>query len=88
MQRRGGRNTAQQASVVCDVLLAALALAVSVVSVVTMNARHFQGMVDARNAARQAKDWPLADQLRGELDGLGVVLMDGPQGTSWRMTVS
>lgn len=43
--------------------------------------------VNARNAARAAKDWSAADSLRDELDGLGVVIMDGSEGTTWRMKV-
>jgi cysteinyl-tRNA synthetase len=36
-------------------------------------------------AARAAKDWPTADRIRAELDGMGVVVMDGPQGATWRL---
>ena len=43
--------------------------------------------VAARNAARAAKDWAAADGLRDELDALGVVIMDGSDGTTWRMKV-
>lgn len=46
-----------------------------------------QAQVDARLAARAAKDWAAADALRVGLDALGVVLMDGPTGTRWRMKV-
>jgi cysteinyl-tRNA synthetase len=46
-----------------------------------------QTRIDARVDARTAKDWAAADAIRGELDELGVVLMDGPQGTTWRMKV-
>jgi len=38
-----------------------------------------------RAQARAGKDWPTADRIRGELDGLGVVVMDGPQGATWRL---
>ena len=38
-----------------------------------------------RLQARAAKDWPTADRIRGELDALGVVVMDGPQGATWRL---
>ncbi len=44
--------------------------------------------VAARDAARASKDWAAADGLRDELDGLGVVIMDGASGTTWRMRVS
>lgn len=51
------------------------------------DAAEVQTLVDARLQARQAKEWAKADQLRDELDALGVVLMDGPEGTRWRMRV-
>jgi cysteinyl-tRNA synthetase len=44
-----------------------------------------EALLEERKAARAAKDWPSADQIRGELDALGVVVMDGPQGATWRM---
>ena len=44
-----------------------------------------ESLVQARKEARHAKDFAKADALRRELDSLGVVLLDGPTGTSWRM---
>lgn len=41
-------------------------------------------LVEARGAARAAKNWPAADQLRSELTALGVEVLDGPQGAVWR----
>jgi cysteinyl-tRNA synthetase len=38
-----------------------------------------------RVAARAAKDFARADQIRGELKDLGVELMDTPSGTTWRI---
>ncbi len=46
-----------------------------------------EARVADRWAARQRKDWALSDAIRDELVGLGVVLMDGEQGTTWRMRV-
>lgn len=40
-------------------------------------------LVSARQAARAAKNWPEADRLRKELDALGIVLQDSPQGVIW-----
>jgi cysteinyl-tRNA synthetase len=44
-----------------------------------------EALLEQRVAARAAKDWPQADAIRGELDALGVVVMDGPQGATWRL---
>jgi cysteinyl-tRNA synthetase len=35
-------------------------------------------------AARAAKDWAAADRIRDELTALNVVVMDGPNGATWR----
>ncbi|MGG5818430.1 cysteine--tRNA ligase [Falsiroseomonas sp. HW251] len=40
--------------------------------------------IEARLAARKAKDWPEADRIRKELAEKGILLEDGPQGTTWR----
>jgi cysteinyl-tRNA synthetase len=44
-----------------------------------------QAKIDARIAARQARDFAAADRLRDELAALGVELMDSAAGTSWRI---
>jgi cysteinyl-tRNA synthetase len=41
-------------------------------------------LVAARTAARQAKNWAESDRIRDELAAQGVVLEDGPGGTTWR----
>jgi cysteinyl-tRNA synthetase len=41
-------------------------------------------LLDARSAARDAHDWGRADALRDELAALGVEVVDGPDGTTWR----
>ena len=40
--------------------------------------------VKARSDARAAKDWAQADVARDKLNELGVIVEDGPQGSSWR----
>ncbi len=44
-------------------------------------------MIQARNLARKNKDWSKADEIRDQLKSMGVILEDGPQGTSWRVDV-
>lgn len=51
---------------------------------VSLDAAEIEARIAQRTAAKQAKDWALADQIRQELAALGVQLEDGPQGTSWR----
>jgi len=41
--------------------------------------------IQARKAARQARDFAKADAIRAELAGKGVTLEDGPGGTKWRV---
>ena len=44
-----------------------------------------QEKLDARAAARAAREWAAADALRDELEGLGIVVMDRPGGVEWRV---
>ena len=41
-------------------------------------------LIAARNTARKNKDWPESDRIRDQLAAQGIVLEDGPQGTTWR----
>ena len=40
-------------------------------------------MIQARQAARAAKNWAEADRIRDELKAMGIVLKDTPQGVTW-----
>jgi cysteinyl-tRNA synthetase len=42
-------------------------------------------LVSVRSDLRTAKEWELADRIRNGLNELGVVLEDGPDGTTWRL---
>ncbi len=44
-------------------------------------------MVEERVAARSARDWAKADELRGRLAACGVEIRDGADGTTWRPLV-
>lgn len=74
----GGRDSAAFFAELTDKLLARQGL----------TRPEVQARVDQRQEARGARDWAHADQLRDELDAMGVVLMDGPEGTTWRMRVA
>jgi len=43
-----------------------------------------QGLVDARQAAKAARNFAEADRLRAELHELGIVVEDTPQGPRWK----
>ncbi len=43
-------------------------------------------LVEVRSQLRAAKQWALADRIRERLAGLGVILEDGPQETTWKYT--
>ncbi|WP_034912909.1 cysteine--tRNA ligase [Erwinia sp. 9145] len=43
-----------------------------------------EALVQMRITSRKEKNWAQADIARDKLNALGIVLEDGPQGTSWR----
>ena len=44
-------------------------------------------MIKERQKARKVKDWASADAVREELSRKGIILEDGPKGTSWRLRI-
>jgi cysteinyl-tRNA synthetase len=41
-------------------------------------------LIKERERARKARDWERADEIRGRLRKMGIVLEDTPQGVRWR----
>ena len=52
-----------------------------------VNTDEIEALVEERSQARAAKDWALSDTIRDRLKDMGVILEDGPQGTTWRLDV-
>ena len=50
-----------------------------------VDAAEVQALIDARAAARKAKDFKESDRLRDELAAMGVVLKDSKDGTTWEI---
>jgi cysteinyl-tRNA synthetase len=47
-------------------------------------AEEIDALIIKRTVAREGKDFATSDQIRDSLLGQGVVLEDGPDGTTWR----
>jgi cysteinyl-tRNA synthetase len=48
-------------------------------------AAEIEGLIAARAEAKKSKDWARADAIRVELKFKGVLLEDGPAGTTWKL---
>ena len=49
----------------------------------SLTSEEIEAAIEARAQARQRKDWGEADAIRDRLAAQGIVLKDGPGGTSW-----
>jgi cysteinyl-tRNA synthetase len=49
------------------------------------SSKRIEGLIDARNAARKAKNFKESDRIRDELAAMGVVLKDSKDGTTWEI---
>ncbi len=47
--------------------------------------KEIERLIEERSEARKAKDFKLADQIRNRLLELGILIEDGPKGSSWRV---
>jgi cysteinyl-tRNA synthetase len=50
----------------------------------TSDDERIDALIAQRNAARAAKDWARADEIRDEMAAEGIIIEDTPQGTVWR----
>ena len=44
-----------------------------------------EALLSERTAARAARDWAKADEIRDKLNALNIEVMDGPAGVTWRI---
>ena len=51
------------------------------------DSEEIEKLIEERKSARKNKDWAGADAIRQRLKDMGIVLEDGPKGTTWRYDV-
>jgi cysteinyl-tRNA synthetase len=52
------------------------------------DSEEIEKLIEERKSARKNKDWARADAIRQRLKDMGIVLEDGPKGTTWRYDLS
>jgi len=55
------------------------------IQALTITPEEIEKLVTERNEARNNKDWARADEIRDQLASHGIILEDGPEGTTWRV---
>jgi cysteinyl-tRNA synthetase len=50
-----------------------------------LSAEEIESLIMERREARESKDFARSDQIRDDLAAKGVQLLDGPEGTTWKM---
>ena len=53
----------------------------------TADSGEIEKLIEERKSARKNRDWAKADAIRQSLKDMGIVLEDGPKGTTWRYDV-
>jgi cysteinyl-tRNA synthetase len=48
-----------------------------------ITAEQVEALIEERKSARANKDFARSDEIRDELAAAGVILKDGPEGTTW-----
>ena len=46
--------------------------------------KKIEALLEERTAAKKAKDFARADQIRNELAARGITIVDTPQGPTWK----
>ncbi len=59
-----------------------------VLATLDIAAAEIQKLIDERTAARSAKNWAKADEIRNTLLAHNIELNDGPEGTTWTVKIS